>query len=241
MKIIADTHCHTVASTHAYSTILENVKQASEKDLYAIAITDHARNMLGAPGPFYFENLRVIPRKLDGVYILRGIEANVIDYNGNIDVSDELLDCLDWVVASMHGPTLELPKSIDECTNAWLEVSRNPRINVIGHSGLQSYKFDYDRVIPEFGKNNKLVEINNASFKIRKDAISNCRKIALLCKKYNVSIIVNSDAHFCTQVGVFDSAINMLKEIDFPEDLIINADEERFEKYLRDNTNFFNS
>lgn len=241
MKIIADTHCHTVASTHAYSTIMENISEASKKGLCAIAITDHANNMPGSPGPFYYENLRVIPRSINGVYVLRGIEANVIDYNGNIDVADNIISTLDWIIASMHGPTLVPPKSIDECTNAWLNIAKNPYVKVIGHCGTPMYKFDYEKVIPEFGKNNKLVEINNSTFKIRKDSVSNCKEIALLCKKHGVNVIINSDAHFCTQIGVFNSALNMLKEIDFPEELIINADKNRFEKYINNNTNFFNS
>ena len=241
MEIIADTHCHTVASTHAYSTVLENVKEASKKGLYAIAITDHANSMPGSPGPFYFENLRVIPRQIDGVYILRGIEANVIDYKGGLDVSSEVISTLDWIIASMHGPTLFPPKNMDECTNAWLEIAKNPYVKVIGHCGIPMYKFDYEKVIPEFGKNNKLVEINNATFKIRKDSIPNCKEIATICKKYGVSIIINSDSHFCTQIGNFELAINMLKEINFPEELIVNANKERFERYLRDNTNFFNN
>lgn len=241
MKIIADTHCHTVASTHAYSTILENVEEASKKGLYAIAITDHANSMPGSPGPFYFDNLRIIPRQINGVYILRGIEANVIDYKGGLDVPEEVISTLDWVVASMHGPTLSPPKDMDECTNAWLEIANNPAVKVIAHCGTPMYKFDYEKVIPEFGKNNKLVEINNSTFKIRKDSISNCKEITMLCKRYGVSIIVNSDSHFCTQVGNFESAINILEELNFPEELIINADKERFEQYLHNNTSFFNN
>ena len=42
MKILLDTHTHTLASTHAYSTVLEMAKKASEEGLEAIAITDHA-------------------------------------------------------------------------------------------------------------------------------------------------------------------------------------------------------
>ena len=51
-NIIADLHTHSLASTHAYSTIREMVDSAAEKGLKAIAITDHARTMPGAPGPW---------------------------------------------------------------------------------------------------------------------------------------------------------------------------------------------
>ena len=47
--IIADLHTHTIASTHAYSTVTEMVQAAAAKGLYALAITDHARTMPGAP------------------------------------------------------------------------------------------------------------------------------------------------------------------------------------------------
>lgn len=233
MKIIADTHCHTIASTHAYSSLEEMVRAAENKNLYAIAITDHGKLMPGAPGQWYFENLRVIPDIINGVRVLHGIEANVCDYDGNLDIEDTSIATLNWVIASMHEITLDPICDVDACTAAWLNVAKNPYVDVIGHSGVDVFKFDYEKVIPEFGHYGKLVEINNNSFRIRQGAIENCKKIAETCKKYGVSIIINSDAHFSSQVGVFDNAISLLKEIDFPEDLIVNADINRFKNYLK--------
>lgn len=239
MKIIADTHCHTIASTHAYSTVLENINAAADAGLRFVAITDHGKAMPGSPGPWYFENLSVIPREVNGVFVLRGIEANVLDIYGSIDVSQDVLDKLDWVVASMHELTFHERENIKSCTDAWLNVAKNPDVNVIGHSGVNAFKFDYERVIPEFGKNGKLVEINNSSFKIRKDSYHNCLEIASLCKKYGVSVVLDSDAHFCTQIGDLRKSIDFLAQIDFPEELIINANVERFTNYLKEHTTFF--
>ena len=239
MKIIADTHCHTIASTHAYSTVMENIKEAKNKGLYALAITDHAENMPGSPRTWYFDNLKTIPREVEGVKILRGVEANVLNAKGELDIPQNLKVPLDWVVASIHDVAYSGKHGIEECTNAWLNISKNPKVNVIGHSGLISFVYDYEKVIPEFGRNGKLVEINNSSFYARKGCEGNCKRIALLCKKHGVNIIVNSDAHFCTRVGVFDDAIQLLEEIDFPEELIINSDIKRFNEYLKQYTNFF--
>ncbi len=239
MKIIADMHCHTTASTHAYSSVMENVYAAKKAELYALAITDHAENMPSAPGTWYFHNLKVIPRNIDGIYVLRGIEANILNSNGDIDLPLDLQVPLDWVVASIHGVAFEGNHDMDDCTQTWLNIAKNPYVNVIGHSGLPDFKYDYEKVIPEFGKNGKLVEINNSSFKIRQSSAENCKQIALACKKYGVNIIVNSDSHFCTQIGHFDNALKMLEEIDFPEELIINADINRFNSYLEKYTPFF--
>ena len=60
MRIIADTHCHTIASTHAYSTWMENIHAAKEAGLSYLAITDHGPTMPGSPGRWYFKNLKII-------------------------------------------------------------------------------------------------------------------------------------------------------------------------------------
>lgn len=240
MKIIADTHCHTVASTHAYSTIAEMVHAAAQAGLYALAITDHGRTMPGAPGRWYFRNLVSVPRYLEGVLVLRGVEANVVDYGGNLDLPQEDGERLDWVVASIHDTTMEkTPPTVERCTNAWLQVAKNPLVNVIGHSGSQEFQYDFESVIPEFGRMGKLVEINENSFSVRQDSVPNCVKIAALCKKHGVPIVVNSDAHFHTALGSYDKALTLLQELDFPEELVVNSSVERFRKYLEEYTSVF--
>ena len=77
-NIIADLHTHSLASTHAYSTIREMVDSAAEKGLKAIAITDHARTMPGAPGPWFFNSMHELPLLYRGILLIAGMEANVI-------------------------------------------------------------------------------------------------------------------------------------------------------------------
>lgn len=238
MRLIADTHCHTVASSHAYSTIMENINEAKSQGLYAIAITDHARSMPCPPGTWYFQNLKILPRNIYGINVLKGIEANILNNNAELDIPP---DCnFNWVIASIHDIIFKDKSDIDSCTNIWLSIAKNPLVNVIGHSGLPDFVYDYERVIPEFAKNGKLVEINNSSFNIRKGSYSNCKKIAEICKKHEAPIIVNSDAHFCTQVARCEKALKMLEEINFPEELVVNSSIERFDNYLKNYTNFFN-
>lgn len=241
MQIIADTHTHTIASTHAYSTVQEMIKSASEKGLYAIALTDHGYNMPGSPnkGEWFFECLDAIPDYMYGVRVLKGAEVNVSNYFGELDIPKTILKKLEWVVASMHTLTIKGEATVENCTNAWLSVAENPYVKVIGHSGTPYFKYDYEKVIPIFGKNGKLVEINNNTFKNRKSSAENCVKIAEICKKTNTRIIVNSDAHFSAAVGVMDDALKMLKELDFPEDLIVNSSVANFKAYLKEQNIFF--
>ena len=232
MKLIADLHTHTIASTHAYATVTEMAHESSQLGLFALAITDHARTMPGAPGPFYFESLGLLPEYLQGVRLLRGIEANICDYDGNIDVEASLQQQLDWIVASMHTITLDGKATVEKCTNAYLKLAENPNVNVIGHSGSEYFKYDYDKVIPVFAKNGKLVEINDSAFRYGRDYVGNCVTIAKLCKKYGARICVDTDAHFTNTLGRAYNTLEMLEDIDFPEKLIVNTSVENLKAYF---------
>ena len=231
-KIIADMHCHTLATSHAYSTILENVKSAKDNDIKLIAITEHGPAMSDSPHKAYFFKLNVLPRVIDDVVVLKGIEANILDYEGNVDIPIEFINELEWVIASMHDCVLASGTK-DDHTKAWLGVCKNKYIDVIGHSGAELFKFDYEKVIQEFKIYNKIVEINASSSTVREGSKINCREIAKLCKKYEVPVVINSDAHFAPCIGKVDSATHMLSEIDFPEKLILNNDFEKLRKEIK--------
>ena len=104
MKLIADTHSHTLASGHAYSTIREMVRAAFEKGMEAFAITEHGPKMPDSCGRYYFNNLRVVPRKLEGVDLFLGVEANLMDPEGTLDLREDILKQMDIVIASIHVP-----------------------------------------------------------------------------------------------------------------------------------------
>ncbi len=237
MRIIADTHTHTVASTHAYATITEMTAEAAKLGLYAIAITDHGPDMPGSPQRWYFNNLGAVPSTFMGVRVLKGIEANITDFDASLDLDDGTLSSLEWVVASIHDVTLDQSKtqvSFDTVSQLYLNAAKNPFINVIGHCGTPAYKFDYEAVLPKLAEAGKLIEINDSAFKNNKSSVPNCIEIAKICKSKEVPIVVNTDAHFTTQMGRFDGSIKMLEEIGFPEELVVNSSVERFERCLKE-------
>ncbi len=231
MRLVADLHTHSIASVHAYATITEMVTEASKLGLFAIAITDHSH----IPQRQYFDSLVLIPEYFKGVRVLRGIEANVCDYSGNIDVDEKLQDKLDLIVASIHSGTIDGEPSVEKCTEAYLGLAKNKNINVIGHSGSEYFRYDYERVIPEFAKAGKLIEINDSAFRYHKEYKGNCIKIAQLCKKYGARICVNTDAHFTNTLGRAYDALEALKDIDFPESLIVNTNKQSLKAYFDEN------
>lgn len=232
MKIIADTHTHTIASDHAYSTVTENAKCAADAGLFALAITDHCPAMPDSPHIWYFDCLGAIPRYLFGVLMLRGAEVNLTGLDGQLDLPDETLKKLDWVIVSAHSCCIK-SGTIEQNNKAWLKVAQNPYVDVIGHCGLPDLPFDYEKIIPQFKEAGKLVEINNGSLGKGEHIVKNNIEIAKICKKHRVSIVVNSDSHYCGYIGNFDRCKRLLSDIDFPQELIINADKDRFMDYLK--------
>ncbi len=231
MKFMADTHTHTIASTHAYSTLLENIHQAAQVGLECLGMTDHAPAQPDSPHLWHFVNLTAIPPVVEGVRILKGVECNILDETGRVDLEPEVLRQLEWRIASIHAPCYKQGATVQDNTNAYLGICENPCIDVIGHSGRGSFRYDYQKLIPLFGERGKLVEINESTLK-SPSSRKNCTEIATLCKKYRVPVIVDSDAHFALSIGRFSAAVEMLEEIEFPEELVINADSDRFWHYL---------
>ncbi|MFP4698206.1 MAG: phosphatase [Eubacteriales bacterium] len=233
-KFEFDTHCHTIASGHAFSSLQEMVKSASDKGLKLIGITDHAPKMPGASDIVYFQNLKAVPEKMYGVEVLKGIEANIFNYDGDIDVDDFILDRLDIVIASIHPPCLEIGTK-EQNTDATIGAIKNPKVNIIGHPDDSRYLLDYEAIVKSAKKYGTLLELNNSSLNpngFRKDSDKNIRQMLKFCKKYNVSIIIGSDAHISFDVGNFIYATKIIDELEFPEELIVNISVERLKKYL---------
>lgn len=73
MTDILDLHTHTIVSGHAYNTLYEMVRSASEKGVSLLGVTEHAPKMPGTCHPFYFINFKVVPRELYGVKLMLGL------------------------------------------------------------------------------------------------------------------------------------------------------------------------
>lgn len=233
MEILVDTHTHTNVSAHAYSTLEENVRHAKEIGLEAIALTNHAPGMPDSPHIWHFVNMsRNVPREINGVKILYGVEADILDSDGTLDVEADVLSMLDIVIASMHRDTFA-PANRKAHTQAYINALQNPYVDIIGHSGSPDYEYNADTVLALAKKEGKMIEINNNSHLIRRGSIENCKKIAKKCMELGVYVVVSSDAHFSGNVGNFSEALSMLDEIGFPEELVANTTLEKFLTILR--------
>ena len=228
-----DVHTHTIASGHAFSTIQEMAMAAKEKGLKLLGITEHT----GIPGSceiIYFRNLHIVPREMYGVKLLLGAEINILDGEGNLDMDNELMSKIDLRIAGIHS-LLYKWGTRDENTAGMIKAISNPFIDIISHPGDGTAELDFEPIVLAAKEHHTLLEINNSSLKpIRKklSAKDNNIKILKLCKRYDVPVILGSDAHISFDIANYEYLPPLLNETDFPDSLIINTSIERFKSYL---------
>lgn len=228
MEKFLDLHCHTITSGHAYSTLEEMVQGAKRKDLKVIGISDHAPTMPGSTHKYFFQNLIVVPKEIDGIRVLKGVEANIIDFEGTLDLTDKELSHLDYAIASFHPPCIDFG-CIEENTKAIINVMKNPKVKVIGHPDDSRYPLDYEKVVGAAKENNVALEVNNSSLNpgsFRVGAHDNASTFLKLCKDKNVPVIFGSDSHISFDVGDFHNCLELVKKLDFPMELVVNYNKE---------------
>ena len=227
MQIQADLHTHTVASTHAYSTVTEMAAAAAQTGVKLLGITDHGPGSPDAPHLWHFHNYKVLPRRLCGVHMLYGVEADIMDEYGNLDMDEHELSFCEWVVASYHTACVSFERTPEAVTQGYLRLCRNPLVDVIGHPTTAMFPCDYEAVVRQIRDSGKLVEINESSLRWKPAALENAYRFYAVCRDMQVPIVVNTDAHFSGLVGKTPLAEQVLREIGFPDALNYSLDADR--------------
>lgn len=234
MNIELDVHTHTIASGHAFSTLQEMAKAAAEKGLKLLGITEHSPGIPGSCDPIYFRNLHVVPRQMYGIELMLGAEINILDGEGNIDFDEFYLKMLDLRIAGIHSLCYK-QGTVEENTNGMIKVISNPYINIISHPGDGTAKLHFEPIVIASKEHHTLLEINNSSLKPcrnKPEARDNNLEIIRLCKKYDVPVILGSDAHISFDIAEYGYTLQLLAETDFPEMLIMNTDVKKFKDYI---------
>ena len=233
MELKVDTHTHTYASGHAYSTLIENAKSAKQNGLAMFCTTDHSESMPGAPHYWFFSNQRVLPRFIEGVAIIRGVESNIMNTQGEIDIHPSVDKNLDWVIASFHEPVFR-PSDSAAHTEALLNVIKGGRVDALGHLGNPNFDFDFEAVIQCAAEHNVAIEINNTTLKgnSRVGSVDRCYEIARIAKAKGAFITSGSDAHFCNDVGGLDLVSSLLDKVGIDLNKVITHSPQQFLSFL---------
>lgn len=231
--LIADLHMHTILSGHAFGTIRELAREAADKNLQLIGVTDHGPGIPGSCDPIYFRNLVDAPRELYGVQMLYGSEMNVLA-GGKLDLEGKALASLDYGVVGIHGLCYENEGVLGNTRNI-IGCMEQPKVRFVSHPDDNNFPLDYAALVKAARELDVALELNNASLRkswLRPGCYENYRLFLPMCAEQGVKIVVNTDSHDPHTVGDFSLAMALLKELDFPEELILNNDLQKLKAFL---------
>jgi DNA polymerase (family 10) len=195
--IQGDVHMHTV-ETDGKCTIEEMTLAARDRGYKYMAITDHSKNLAFANGlddkraVEHIQRIRQAGKKIEGITVLAGIEVDILA-DGELDLSDSVLEQMDLVIASVHS---HFNQDSAQMTDRLLRAIANPNTSMIGHpTGRRllmrgGYSFDLDRVFVAAAQAGVAMEHN--SYPERLDLSDVHLRMA---KAKGVKFVINTDSH----------------------------------------------
>jgi DNA polymerase (family 10) len=195
--IRGDVHMHTV-ETDGKCTIEEMALAARDFGYKYMAITDHSKNLAFANGlddkraEAHIKKIRSVGKTIEGITVFAGIEVDILA-DGELDLSDSVLEQMDIVIASVHSHFQQDPQQM---TDRLLRVIANPNTSLMGHPTgrmllrREGFIFDYDKVFAAAAEAGVAMEHN--AYPDRLDLSDLHLRMA---KSKGVKFIINTDAH----------------------------------------------
>ena len=219
-----DLHTHTIVSGHAFSTLREMAEEAARRGLQILGVTEHGPSIPGTCDPIYFRNMHVVPRQMCGVRLLMGAEVNILDTTGRLGLDERHLACCDLRIAGIHS-LCWTPGTRTQNTDGGLAAMHNPWTHIISHPADGTADLDFEPLVRASRQTQTLLEVNSNSLKpVRhmRGARENTLRLLQLCRKMDVPVILASDAHIASSIADYGYAMPLLRETDFPDELILN-------------------
>ncbi|MBZ1345280.1 MAG: DNA polymerase/3'-5' exonuclease PolX [Candidatus Nealsonbacteria bacterium] len=227
--IKGDLHCHSNWSGGA-STIKEMVRAAQEMGYEYIGIADHTKFLRIERG--LDEKMLDLQRKeidklnsrfqiLNSRFsILQGCEANILN-DGSIDIKDEALAKLDYVIAGVHS-SFKMEKSA--MTERIIRAMKNPNVDILSHptgrilKRRDEYQIDFDKILRAAREYNVVLEINSEPKRLDLND-QNIRR----AKEAGVKMVINTDSHQKDQLRFIEFGISQARRGWAEKEDIINV------------------
>ena len=232
-----DLHCHTRWDGGA-NTIMEMVKAAQNMGYEYIGISDHTKFLRIEHGldekklsqqrkeiDKLNQSLKIKNLKLK---ILHGCETNILN-DGSIDIKDEALAKLDYVIAGVHS-NFKMEKT--KMTERIIRAMKNPNVDIISHptgriiQRRDEYQIDFDKILRVAKETGTILEINSFPERLDLNA-ENIRR----AKEAGVKMVINTDSHHKDQLRFIEFGIAQARRGWAEKEDIINT--QPFEKLLK--------
>ena len=212
-----DLHTHTHWSSDGKNTLEEMVEAAAARGYAYYAITDHSHYLRDGRLQAQLEEIEQVRKRYPKLTILAGVEAN-IRTNGEVDMAEDDLKLLDWVVASVHQAQENRP------TERVLEAMENPYVDCIGHLTGRRIRtrgprdVDVERVIGRALETGVFLEING-----QPDRLDLSDVHARAAKEAGLRLVVSSDAHQIRAQNYVELAVSQARRGWLTKEDVVNT------------------
>ena len=210
-------HCHSTWSSDGKGSIEEMALTAKGRGYRFVCITDHSHYLREGRLERQWKEIEELNGRLASFRVLRGIEAN-IRADGSLDVDDDSLAELDWVIASLHTSFDRSP------TERILGAMDNPHVDCIGHlTGRRLLKragapVDVERVVAHAVETGTALEINS-----QPDRLDMRDTHARLAGEAGVRIPITTDAHSIGALGYAELGVAQARRAWLTKEQILNT------------------
>ncbi len=192
-----DLHMHTRESD-GRATLAEMAAAARERGYEYIAITDHSKALAMANGlderraVAFAAEVRRFNQSAPGIHVFAGLECDILR-DGRMDLAEDALAELDFVVASVHSYMNLEPR---EMTDRLLRAMECPAVKALGHPTgrvllhRDAYHYEFETVAREAARRGVLLEINSSPERLDLHAALIRRARELGCR-----FVISTDAH----------------------------------------------
>ena len=147
-----------------------------------------------------------------------------------LEVFEGPLDLLLYLIDKNKVDIYDIPiVTITDQYMAYIKAMENPKVFILGHPDDGTFEADYEILAEEAARRHVLIELNEASVKpgsYRKEGRKNACRLLSACRRHQTGVILSSDAHIETEILQHSFAMQMLEELQFPENLIVNSSAE---------------
>jgi len=212
-----DLHTHTHWSADGKNTLEEMVRAAIERGYDYYAITDHSHYLREGRLEAQRKEIERLQKRVEPFRILRGVEVN-IRASGELDMPDDVLAQLDWVVASVHAAREKNP--LERVFNAM----ENPHVDVIGHlTGRKLNKrgpvdIDLERVIEKALESGTFLEINSQPDRMDLRDVQ-----ARAAKEAGLKLVIDSDGHEIGAQDYVEFGVGIARRAWLTKDDVVNT------------------
>lgn len=230
-----DLHTHSFFSACGLHTHMEILTRAKALGMKAVAITDHGATLSPRFSSPFYDRLH---NPLEGIRLLKGVECNLVNESGAIDIPLKFLSYLDVVLLGIHFNT---PTGLgrEAYTKMMLAaIEKNPAIDILTHLNDVNYPVDFKEVIAAATDKGIAVELNNSKTLLGRSPDELTRELVATANSLGSRIVITSDMHALEELGSDSSVKHFLDEENYPLNRVVSLSAESAIQFLDERRKF---